>query len=370
MLWTSEKAAMRAFIAGGIAIILSFTLQFAPSAAIAQTPLVPIISFLRHWDHHWYIWLPGDPVYEAVEIMAAERGPGAGPLVWVFFTERDGPKHQVHYFNDVRVAAARDADYRDIAFTMGGVDGGPREVSVRLVDRDGRPVAIAVGFEPDGKLVTKGAGLTNQIGHSGDRLLLVFFREKNAFAKAWHVTIAGTDVAVPQPGQNHPAPLPAAYSANIFVAGFPFGNEGADFGDGGSGGEGNKVRFAAAKEAGAWLAPLPDASRIELAAQPDGALAYYRHRNANHLLEIGFDPPLPSAGRFDADANSAFSLSLDGFGDLMAGMVHASRRGDTIVLDWRFEKPEWARARQLRSKIFVDDGSVARVELRPVAEER
>ncbi len=54
----------------------------APSRpAAAQTPLVPIVSGFQHWDHHWYLWLPGDPVYEAVEVMAAERGPNAIPLV-------------------------------------------------------------------------------------------------------------------------------------------------------------------------------------------------------------------------------------------------------------------------------------------------
>jgi hypothetical protein len=274
---------MRTFIAGAIAIFLSFVPQFAPSAAFAQTPLVPIISFLRHWDHHWYIWLPGDPLYEAVEIMVAERGAEAEPLVWVFFTERNGPKHQVHYFNNARVAAARDGEYRGISFTMGGIDGGPRDVSIRFEDRDGRPVAIEVHFNPGTQLGTRGAGLTNQIGHSGDRLLLVFFREKNALAQVWHASIAGTDVAVPQPGQNHPVPFPAAYSANIFVAGFPFGYQGVDFGAGRADENGKRVRFVAVEAAGAWFASLPDTSRIELAGRTDGALAYYRHRSAEHL---------------------------------------------------------------------------------------
>ena len=35
------------------------------AAETAKAPLVPIVTFLSHWDHHWYIWLPGDPVYEA-----------------------------------------------------------------------------------------------------------------------------------------------------------------------------------------------------------------------------------------------------------------------------------------------------------------
>jgi hypothetical protein len=74
--------------------------------AVAQAPVVPIASFLHHWDHHWYVWLVGDPVYEAVEVMASERGPERAPLVWVFFTERAVPKRQIHYYNDPQVAAS------------------------------------------------------------------------------------------------------------------------------------------------------------------------------------------------------------------------------------------------------------------------
>jgi hypothetical protein len=49
-------------------------------------------------------------------------------------TERDGPKHQVHYLNDSRLAAATGAVSRDIAFTMTGAKGGPQSVSVKFVD--------------------------------------------------------------------------------------------------------------------------------------------------------------------------------------------------------------------------------------------
>jgi len=58
-------------------LIVSGTI-FASMTATAA-PLVPIVSFLQHWDHHWYVWLPSDPVYEAVEIMAAERDPNRPP---------------------------------------------------------------------------------------------------------------------------------------------------------------------------------------------------------------------------------------------------------------------------------------------------
>src|SRR3979409_310157 len=41
--------------------------------------MVPSISTFRHWDHQWYIWLPGDPTYEAVEVMSADRGVAFAP---------------------------------------------------------------------------------------------------------------------------------------------------------------------------------------------------------------------------------------------------------------------------------------------------
>ena len=151
--------------------------------ATAEIPLLPIASFFHHWDHHWYIWLPGDPVFEAVEIMAAERGPNTNPLVWIFFTERDGPKRQIHYYNDARIAAAVGGQSRDMAFTMSGAEGGPRGVSAAFEDDNAHPIAIDVQMGRDARLHTKGADLTNRMGHSGDRMLLVFFREKNAFAE-------------------------------------------------------------------------------------------------------------------------------------------------------------------------------------------
>jgi hypothetical protein len=336
----------------------------AGAAPATETPLVPIISFLRHWDHHWYVWLRGDPVYEAVEVMAAERGRDAGPLVWVFFTERDGPKHQVHYYNDARVAAALGANFRDIAFTMGGAVGAPRDIDVRFTDGGGRPVALEIRSGPNTQLVTQGAGLTNQMGHSGDRMLLVFFREKNAFAQAAHVTIAGVDVATPQPGQNHPAPFSAAYSANIFASGFPFRDQRVNFTN--DGGDADAIRFAPSSRPGQYFAVLPDTSQIELAAS-DGDLEYYRHRNGEHLLEIRFRPPLPRTDRRDIiDVDSAFRISLDGFHDLLTGSVHVSRQSDRITLDWRYEVPVWAQAKPLRSTVYISDGAMTRLELRPL----
>jgi hypothetical protein len=355
---------MRCILEGLAAGLWLGAASLAPAAA-AEAPLVPLVSSLYHWDHHWYIWLPGDPVYEAVEVMAAERGPDTVPLVWVFFTERDGPKRQIHYYNDPRVAAARGAQSRDIAFKMTGSEGEPRGLSVSLVDLAGRPIEIGAGFSPDARLNTAGAGLTNQIGHSADRLLLMFFREKNAFAQSWFVTIAGTDATKPQPGESRPTPFPAAYSSNIFVGLFPFGIQSVSFADVRPGEARAVVHFTPGGEIGTYSATRLDGSRIELVAGQDATLQRYRHRNGPHVLEVSFVPPLPSPGGLTADVDSAYRISLDGFRDLLTGMVHVSRRGDGIILDWAFDAPDWARLHPLRTTALLRDGGVARIELRP-----
>jgi hypothetical protein len=359
------------WIARIIATGLSFFLAGAWVTSASATPLVPIISLLSHWDHHWYIWLPGDPHYEAVEVMAAERGADVPPLVWVFFTERDEPKRQTHYFNDARVAAARGANFSDIAFTMTGTDEGPQDLVVSFVDTAARSIAIEVRFNPGTQLVTQGAGLTNQIGHSGDRLLLVFFRERNAFAQVSHVTIAGVDVAIPQPGENHPVPFSAAYSKNILVSGFAFGERRVDFTNAGfandsAAAEMDALRFAPSDQRGVFVAVRPDNSRVELVTAIDDALAYYRHRSGNHVLEIEFVPPLPPTNARNADFDSTYRMSLDGFRDLLAGTVHVSEQSDKVTLDWHFQQPVWTRARPLRTTLFAKDHALARIELLPL----
>ena len=126
-----------------LVLVLGFTtVPMLP--ATAAIPLLPIASFFHHWDHHWYIWLPGDPVFEAVEIMAAERGPNTNHWCGFFFTERDGPKRQIHYYNDARIAAAVGGQSRDMAFTMSGAEGGPRGVSAAFEDDKAHPIAIDV----------------------------------------------------------------------------------------------------------------------------------------------------------------------------------------------------------------------------------
>jgi hypothetical protein len=78
---------------GALAFIVAC--RIVPARAEEQ-PVVPLVSFFAHWDHHWYVWLKGDATYEAVEVMSRQRG-AEPPQVWVFFTERAAPKRQIHF---------------------------------------------------------------------------------------------------------------------------------------------------------------------------------------------------------------------------------------------------------------------------------
>jgi hypothetical protein len=340
------------------------------SMAATAAPLVPIVSFLQHWAHHWYAWLPSDPVYEAVEIMAAERGPNSPPLLWVFFTERAAPKHQINYYNDAQIAAARAADgttaqFADIKFAMTGADGAPRGVSAAFVDFKNRQIAIDISFDSEAKLVTANAGLTDQIGHSGERLLLLFFRERGARAQNPRVTIDGTDVAKLQPGQTNPAPFAAAYSSNIFVGGFPFVGLDVSF-DGSAEAPSRGAHFVETGTPGVYEAAPSNIGRVTLLTTADGGLAGYQQhdRTGSHTIEIRFEPPLPPADRLTAAVQSAFGISLDNFRDLLAGQIDTRRDGTNITMDWRFTEPGWARSRLLRTTGILNGGSISQIDLR------
>jgi hypothetical protein len=297
--------------------------------------------------------------------MAAER-PESAPLVWVFFTERNPPKHQTHYFNDAHAVAAVGGQVSDIAFKMTGAEGEPRGVSAAFTNNKGQKIAIDVEVNSQAHLTTAHAGLTNQIGHSADRLFLIFFRETATFADTWSVAIDGVNVAVAQPGQNHPAPFPASYSHSIFVAGFPFGDWRIDFGKSDIGADHNVIHIQTSGT-DSFQTTLPDRSRIEISTENDGSLKYYRHFDSTggHTLEIEFDPSVPPASRLLQVADSAFTISLDGFHDLLSGVVHAKRAKDVVTLEWRFDKPDWARARSLLCTLSVKEKSISEINLHP-----
>lgn len=347
-------------------LLLNLAAVLAPMTASAK-PLVPLLSFLQHWDHHWYAWLPGDPVYEAVEVMATERG-GQEPLVWVFFTERAPPKNQVNYYNDEAAAATSRAGGRvthfvPMRFAMTGHDGDPLGVAVAFDGAESRRIAVEIGVDDGVKLSTTGAGLTNQIGHSSARTLLIFFREQAARTEQARVTVAGVDMVKPQPGIERPIPFVAAYSRNVYSAGFPFYGAAVSFEEGAPA---PVISFHAAPGSGDYESR--DGRR--LVATGEGALQAYQQqdRSGTHKLDVRFEPPLPPVERLAAgEASSHFTVSLDGFADLISGEVVLNRDDNAAVLGWRFDAPAWTRTTWgLQTTATIGGDAVTRIELKPM----
>jgi hypothetical protein len=111
---------------------------------------------------------------------------------------------------------------------------------------------------------------------------------------------------------------------------------------------------------------------LRLIADDEGALRLYqqRDRNKTHVMEIRFDPPLPSATQLPfAEAVSSFQISLDQFENLLSGEIRMRREADDVTLDWYFDEPAWARARKLRASAALDRNTVSRLEVKPIKRE-
>ena len=356
---------MHGFFVASLLLILAAVL--APMTVSAK-PLVPLLSFLQHWDHHWYAWLPGDPVYEAVEVMSTERS-GREPLVWVFFTERGPPKNQINYYNDTAAVAASKARGRvshfvPMRFAMTGNDGAPLGVAVVFDDAESRRIDIEVGVDDGAKLSTTGSGLTNQIGHSSAHTLLIFFREQGARTQRARVRVASVDMTKPQAGAERPIPFVAAYSRNIYTGGFPFYGAAVSFDE-------------AARPPGAVISfhPASGSSDYEgsdgqrLLTTSEGALQAYQQLDWSRArrLDVRFEPPLPPVEHLAAgEVSSHFTVSLDGFANLLSGEVVVHRDDNAATLDWRFEAPAWTRAWGLLTTTALDGDAVTHIELKPM----
>jgi hypothetical protein len=348
-------------------LLLNLATVLAPMAVSAK-PLVALLSFVQHWDHHWYAWLPGDPVYEAVEVMTTHRS-GQEPLVWVFFTERAPPKNQINYYNDTAAVAASRAGGRvsyfvPMRFAMTGNDGAPRGVAVAFDDAESRRIGIEIGVDDGAKLSTTGSGLTNQIGHSSAHTLLIFFREQGAHTQQARVRVADVDVTKPQAGVERPIPFVAAYSRNIYTGGFPFYDAAVSFEEA-THPSGPVISFHPASGSSDY----EGSGGQRLVTTGEGALQAYQQQDSSraHRLDVRFEPPLPPVEHLAAgEVSSHFTVSLDGFANLISGEVIVHHDDLAATLDWRFDAPAWTRAWGLLTTAALGGDAVTHIELKSI----
>ena len=336
--------------ASGASALLALALM-CPAAA-APEPAVPLVSVHHRWDHHWFVWLPRHPDYEAVEVMSIDAAGSPYRAVWVFFTERRGGKRQVHYFDDRRIAENfEDAHYRPISYERTGADGRAQSIRVALENAEGLPVEIAVDLA-DRPLVREGAGLTDQSGHSAETLFLLFHRARNARTPDNEIRIGGRDYSF-RPGDD-PAGrhrFAAAYSAGIQIAVIPFGRwtfarRGARLQDAAAG-----ISFAVAARGRRLTAEMPGyLNRIAVELDASGALAGYRHDAGTSRLALRFDSPLPLVP--DAPrASRRFAVYMSPDAPVARGAVVSEKAGAGRRLTWRFQSPRWAADYPFRSEL-------------------
>lgn len=335
--------------AAAVAAFLALEAVFGPATLHAQ-PIVPFCASFTHWDHHWFIWLPRDPDFEAVEIHSQDARTGAAPLVWVYFTERQPPKRQVNFVNDETLARLRGWMFRDIGYEIRNRPGTPRGVDARFSDDKGRAIFIAAEFVPEMPFSARGAGVTDQMGHGADGAFLLLYRQATAEATSSKVLISGVDVSAQLSGGSNPLPFHAAYSPNTFNAAILFRDCHVTF-DGASAGKPPSVLAFAEQKAGSAGARRFTARRgeleFELVTDAEGATERYSLRRPGHAFTAAFNPPLGGAGGND----SWFSLSLDGLQDLVGGRVAISASGAGRTLHWRPESPVWTRGYAFQTRL-------------------
>ena len=328
-----------------VATVLACVTCIIAPQSLATALVVPLISHHHYWDHHWYVWLPRHPTYEAVEVMSIDSPDNPFEAVWVLFTEREGTKRQLHFFNDRRIVeSVEGSHYRDITYQRTGKAGLGQNVRVALTGLDEAKIEIIVGVG-DSPLTRIGAGLTDQSRHSANRLFLLFHRDRNALATTNTVLIDGYDFSF-RPGDDPEGRhrFAAAYSAGIQIALVPFRRwsfaaSGTRLVDDTSG-----LAFAVESRgrATALVADLPGyRNRVTIVLDANGALENYRHDTGAHRMFISLDTALPLDGRAPQSA-SAFTIHLDPDAPVAHGRVLSEPAVAGRRLSWRFVSPNWA----------------------------
>ena len=346
----------------GAAVVLACATSTTTGGdAAAAKPAIPLISYHHHFDHHWYVWLPRHPTYEAVEVMAIDAPFNPYRLVWVFFTERDGKKRQHHFMDDPLIAEGTDYfHYREIDYRRTGESGAGQSVHVSLTGLDGVPFEVEVDAEGV-PLTRDGAGLTDQSGHGADRVVMLFHRKRTAQAERNMVVIDGQDFssrAGDDPERMHR--FEAAYTAGIQIVVFPFGQWAFKGDETRLGNEAAGFSFAVEpREDGvALVSDLPgynDRTTIELAG--NGDLERYRHDVGAHRMDISLDEPLPLTGPAPQSA-SRFSILMDPDEPVARGRVVSEPTESGRRLSWTIDTPSWAANYPFESLIEQRDGTM------------
>lgn len=330
-----ERIDRRSLIAVPASLALLGPAGITRAAVPGPLPLLPLNTNFSFWEHHWIHWLPDHPRYEAIEVALGGMLPAGERLVRLWFTEREGGKRQLYYFNDMQVASTfgQESRFAPMHFSHSGDPGAPQNLSLSFVDKDGVPIVWTVRFAPGQPLSTAGAGLKHQNGHAAHSVLLFWYVDKGALTADAVCSIGGVEHR-PKPGGDTQRRVNTAYSSGAYSAVLPYAPSiitptAQGFHSSWGGREFIRDQFRYTARFKAFHQP----ASVELLSGSNGALHGYNHAHGDHHFSLALQTPLRPGGE-----PTDFWFKIDG-NRVASGKVMPTAEG----LAWEFADPEWAR---------------------------
>ncbi len=322
-------------------------LSMTPASADANAPIIPYFASFNHFDHHWFEWMPKNPKYEAVEAMVADE-PDGKHFVLVFLTERKAPKHQTFYTNDQAAGASGFGTYRDISYQSAGDSGMARSMHISLQGPNDARIDWSITFPNDTPVMAAQGGLTNQSGHSADKLLLLFYREKGAQTETNSLHIGSENYTLTSK-EIAQLPFGPAYSSNIFVATLGFNTSTVTMRDGALHVNGSTYKETRNPDKSVDWSSEPYPGNKATLHYEGAALTRYEYDSDGHRFVAAFVPGLALAPRTVRTVKYAFSF--DDFANLYGGTIAESASAGETALRWFVSHPAWATPTHLSSKL-------------------
>jgi hypothetical protein len=340
----------------------------AHSTPAQTTPLIPANTNFTYWDHHWIQWMPTHPLYEAIELAAAINPAHPNePLLRMWFTERDGAKHQVFYLNDKDAVknVNGEAYYREMEFKIEGVPGKARGFHVVCKDKNDHVIDWTIETDQQDLRPT---GLKPQGGHGAQNVFLLFYINEGAITNRSKVTIGGEDFSFQEkPGDTKTYYYHAAYSSGAYNGVVLFDKSVVTPRETGihisSARQTDLTKIASISDQLITYTSAPfgfqNMSRIEVQTSKSGDLLGYKHYFGTHVMRIDFDTPLPPAAALKPGQSIHYRISMDDHASLVEGSLVAARDGDALSLSWQNETPEWAKGTRIVSNVVLNQSGYA-----------
>ena len=350
--------ALSRLLIGAALVLACMAFTTIGRSAAAAAPAVPLISNHVYFDHHWYVWLPRHPTYEAVEVMSIDAPYNPYRLVWIIFTEREGGKRQHHLMDEQRIAeAVDDFHYREIDYRRAGGAEEGQSVYASFTDPGGARVEVEI--DAAGVPLTEvGAGLTDQSGHSADELVMLFHRQRSARTDNNRVVIGGKDFSFrigDDPDGVHR--FVAGYSAGIQIVILPFGQWTFSASEMRLSDDAAGLSFNVREhnEGIALVADLPGyQNRATIELDADGHLERYRHDEGSHRMVISLDEAVPLVGPAP-ESSSRFFVLMDPDEPVASGRVVSEPTESGRRLLWTIDTPSWAAGYPFESLVEERD---------------